>query len=81
MTQRSDALFTVVTDHDLHDNKFRAVHYIGNDHVDLQIPHNSHRFRTVHLGLSHLLAWSYRLHRFYRDLLALNPELPTDYQI
>lgn len=81
MTQRSDALFTVVTDHDMHDNKFRAVHYIGNDHVDLQIPHNSHCFRTVHLGLSHLLAWSYRLHRFYRDLLALNPELPTDYQI
>lgn len=81
MTERADALFTVVTDHDLHDHRFRAVHYIGNDHIDLQIPHNAHNQRTVHLGLSHCLEWSKRLHRFYRDILTANPELPTDYQI
>ena len=47
---------------------------------DFKLTHY-HRFRTVHLGLSHLLAWSYRLHRFYRDLISTNPELPTDFQI
>lgn len=81
MRENADSLFTVVHDVDLHDHKFRAVHFVGNDHVDLQIPRNSHHFRTVHLGLNHLRQWSQRLHRFYCDILANNPDNPTDYQI
>lgn len=81
MQEQSDSLFTVVSDVDLMDNKFRAVHFVGNDHVDIQIPRNTHQFRTLHLGATQLMQWAQRLHRFYGDILAANPEHPTDFQI
>lgn len=81
MIERQDTLFTVVRDRDLHDNGFKCVQYIGNDHLDLTIPLNRHDHRTIHLGAQQCIQWGRRIERFGHDIISADPARAGDYQI
>lgn len=81
MHERSDSLFTIVTDQDLHDRSFYLAWYHGNDHIDLTLPLNRHDHRTLHLGARQCRQWGLKLIALAEQMPLTDPTLPHDFII
>jgi|GEM_PF-1412601 len=81
MHERTDHLFTIITDQDLHDRSFYLAWYHENHHIDLTIPLNHHHHRTLHLGGNQCRQWGLKLLALAEQMPLTDPKLPLDYSI
>lgn len=81
MRDRTDALFSVCTDRDLHDRGFTVCHFHGNEHLDISLPLTRHSHRTIHLGAEQCRQLGTRLLRFFRTRQLIEPQAQDDFQI
>jgi len=81
MIQRTDSLFTIITDQDLHDRTFHCAWYHHNSHLDLTLPLSHHHHRTLHLGASQCRRWGLKLLALAEQMPLTDPTLPHDFQI
>lgn len=81
MHERSDDLFTLITDRDLHDHAFTLAWYHANSHIDLTLPLNRHDHRTIHLGGHQCRQWGLKLLALAEQMPLTDPKLPHDYSI
>lgn len=81
MHVRTDSLFTVISDQDLHDHSFHCAWYHANYHIDLTIPLDRHDRRTLHLGARQCRQWGLKLLALSEQMPLTDPKLPHDYSI
>jgi len=81
MHTRTDDLYTIVTDQDLHDRSFCLAWYHGNSHIDITLPLNHHHHRTIHLGVHQCRQWGLKLLALAEQMPLTDPKLPHDYSI
>lgn len=73
--------YTVLTDQDLHDSGFRICHFRSHPQLSLQIPLNTQRMRTIHLGPAQCRDLAHHLLRFATTGELSEPQIVNDFQI
>ena len=81
MITRTDAFYTLLSEHDMHDHAFYVAHYHAADIVQLTIPLSTHGHRTLHLAPSQCQALGHHLLLFSRTRHLTEPQVPEDFQI
>lgn len=81
MTERTESVFTLVSDHDLFENPFYCFHNRFNEHIDLTLAINRDGLRTIYLGPRQCLQWGRRFILFYHEIMASRAAQVGDYQI